>query len=454
VASPAGWGRRATLRRVLAFIGLVALVAAPVAANALGSNPNDPLFPKQWGMRLIGAPTAWATGTGQGVTIAVVDTGVDFGHPDLAGKVLPGYNYIAPGSAPQDDYGHGTHVAGIAAADTNNGIGVAGVAPGASIMPVKVLDSSGGGSIDTVAQGIDYAADHGAQVINLSLGSDLQSLSGAPAKLTAAVEYAWSKGSICVLAAGNGGLLGLFGSGYSNQHALVVTALTPQDTEASYATGVGSVMWGISAPGGANDGNPDDDIVSTYWDGTKSDPHIYGTLAGTSMAAPHVSGAAAILRGLGLSPQQTIDRLLSTAKNLGSPSTYGAGQLDVTAAVAGLGSAPVAPPTTPAPPRTTVGTSAPIVAVPAPTGPPRVTAAPSSNVPPSTGATTTTTAAPPPGPAIALSPQRPSPPSAIPPVTGAGHRGGLTPVPVAIALAGLLAVATALWLGPRRLPRA
>lgn len=431
----------------------MALVAAPVAA-ALGPNPNDPFFPKQWGMRLIGAPTAWATGTGQGVTIAVVDTGVDFGHPDLAGKLLAGYNYIAPGTAPQDDYGHGTHVAGIAAADTNNGIGVVSVAPGALIMPVKVLDSSGGGSIDTVAQGIDYAADHGAQVINLSLGSDLQSLSGAPAKLTAAVEYAWSKGSICVLAAGNAGLLGVFGSGYSNQHAIVVTALTPQDTEASYATGVGSVMWGISAPGGANDGNPDDDILSTYWDGKMSDPHVYGTLAGTSMAAPHVAGAAAILRGLGLSPQQTVDRLLSTAKNLGSPSTYGAGQLDVAAAVAGLGPAPTAPTTTPAPPRTTAGTSAPVLASPAQAGPPHVTATPSSTVPTSTATTSTTTAAPPPGPAIALSPQRPSQPSQLPTVTRVRHRGGLTPVPVAIAIAGLLAVAAALWLAPRRLPRA
>ena len=244
MVSPAGWGRRATLRRGFAFLCLIALVAVPVAAGALGSNPNDPLFPKQWGMRLVGAPTAWATGIGQGATIAVVDTGVDLGHPDLAGRLVSGANFVSPGQAPQDDCGHGTHVAGIAAADTDNGIGVVGVAPGASIMPVRVLSNQGGGScggsIDTVAQGIRYAADHGAQVINLSLGNDLQGLTGTAQTLVDAVEYAWSKGSICVLAAGNAGLLGIFGSGYSNQHAIIVTALTPQDAEASYASPVGS----------------------------------------------------------------------------------------------------------------------------------------------------------------------------------------------------------------------
>src|SRR5207247_7126716 len=118
---------------------------------------------------------AWGRGVkGAGVTIAVVDTGVDLNHPDLASHLVAGKDLVAgktdcpPG--PQDEYGHGTHVAGIAAAVTNNGIGVAGTAPDASIMPVRVLDPSGSGDIDTIIAGIKYAADHGAKVINRSLG--------------------------------------------------------------------------------------------------------------------------------------------------------------------------------------------------------------------------------------------------------------------------------------------
>src|SRR5207248_8596592 len=123
----------------------------------------------------VGADKAWATGTGKGVTIAIVDTGVDLTHPDLAAHIVPGQNFIEPGRPPQDDFGHGTHVAGIAAAVANNGIGVAGVAPGANIMPVRVLhkerqpDGSyeGTGTSADVDAGIHWAADHGAQVINL-----------------------------------------------------------------------------------------------------------------------------------------------------------------------------------------------------------------------------------------------------------------------------------------------
>src|SRR5439155_2945630 len=135
---------------------------------------NDPLFARQWGLRQIHAPAAWRRGaTGRGVTIAVVDTGVDLKHPDLKSHLVAGADLQAnpncpPG--PQDENGHGTHVAGIAAAVTNNGIGVAGTAPRARIMPVRVLDASGSGDIGTIVKGIKYAANHGAKVINLSLG--------------------------------------------------------------------------------------------------------------------------------------------------------------------------------------------------------------------------------------------------------------------------------------------
>src|SRR3954467_1839681 len=133
---------------------------------------NDPLFPKQWGLDQIHAPAAWARGDkGAGVTIAVVDTGVDLNHPDLESQLVAGKDLVADSKndcppGPQDENGHGTHVAGIAAAVTNNGIGGAGTAPDASIMPVRVLDADGSGDIDTIVAGIKYAADHGAKVIN------------------------------------------------------------------------------------------------------------------------------------------------------------------------------------------------------------------------------------------------------------------------------------------------
>ena len=147
-----------------------------------GSGPvNDPLFPREWGLRQVKAPAAWARGArGAGITIAVVDSGVDLSHPDLRSKLVAGKDLVraaaglsGPGCpGPQDENGHGTHVAGIAAAVTNNGIGVAGTAPAAKIMPVRVLDASGGGEQTAVDAGIRWAADHGARVINLSLGSD------------------------------------------------------------------------------------------------------------------------------------------------------------------------------------------------------------------------------------------------------------------------------------------
>src|SRR3954470_5317021 len=151
---------------------------APFDVSSPGSQPvNDPVFPDQWGLTQINAPAAWAHGyRGTNVKIAVVDTGVDLVHPDLRSKIVPGKDFNpaakqgCPGS--QDENGHGTHVAGIAAAVTNNGRGVAGTAPGAKVMPVRVLDADGSGYDPTVIKGIKYAADHGAKVINLSLGGD------------------------------------------------------------------------------------------------------------------------------------------------------------------------------------------------------------------------------------------------------------------------------------------
>ncbi len=326
---------RAWLRASLA--GLAATAAAGIAGPAHAT--SDPLTPQQWGLDLIGAPTAWSTGRGAGVTIAVVDSGVDLAHEDLAPNLVGGHSLVS--DSPQDDDGHGTHVSGIAAGVRNNGVGISGVAPDAKVMPVKALTPDGGSAGD-VAAGIRRAADAGAAVINLSLGADVPLVSTFSSTLPDAIRYAWSKGSICVLAAGNNSLPI---SDYGDLPAIVVTAVDRQDRRAGYATSIGGARWGLAAPGGASNGNAADDVLSTYWSAGKS--NSYGHLAGTSMAAPFVSGAAAILRGLGLSPRATVDRLLATAVDLGPAgrdNTFGSGRVDVARAVSGLG-APAPSPT-------------------------------------------------------------------------------------------------------------
>src|SRR4051794_23754163 len=217
--------------KILAAATIVAAFAAPAASNAAvpcapvptvydtggsptSSAPNDPLLAKQWGLGQIKAAGAWSRGAlGGGATIAIVDTGVDLNHPDLKDKLLPGADFVSsepctPGA--QDTNGHGTHVAGIAAASTNNGIGVAGTAPEAKILPVRVLDPDGSGTGPDIVAGIKWAADHGAQVINLSIGEgiDVGGLAGvsSPIDLDAisdGVDYAWQHGAVVVAAAGN-----------------------------------------------------------------------------------------------------------------------------------------------------------------------------------------------------------------------------------------------------------
>jgi thermitase len=310
------------MRRLLPLLSAAAvLVATP------GFAAGDPGFSNQWGVQLIGAPKAWEKGaTGTQITVAVIDSGVDLAHEDLASKVAGGTNYVSPGAPPQDDNGHGSHVAGIIAAATNNGKGVVGVAPDARIMPIKIFDSSGAGAVDA-ATAIRYAVDNGAKVVNMSFDAVLQPL-GSDDDFASAIEYAWSKNVICVVAAGNDFVLS---SGFADEPALVVAASRRDDTKPDYSSGVGGAKWGMSAPGGGSTFDAqENDIYSTYWRRGRSNEYAY--LAGTSMAAPHVSGAAAALLSLGLSPQQTVDRLLQTAKDIGAPgrdSTFGAGRLDL-----------------------------------------------------------------------------------------------------------------------------
>jgi subtilisin family serine protease len=261
-----------------------------------------------------------------------------------------------------DPQGHGTHVAGTAAGaalDCGDGPSAIGVAPHARILPIRVLDAEGSGRVSDVVSGIRAAADDPrVTVINLSLGGDLSFLDGGGDDFREAISYAWSKGKIPVLAAGNSGLLGgVFGSGYGGLDAVVVTATTNQDRKAGYASSVGSAKWGIAAPGGDGSGRPGADVLSAY-PGNKC-----AVLGGTSMAAPHVSGALAVLRSRGLGQQAAVDRILETATPIGDRSTYGAGLVNLRVAIEVLDTA--TPATNPGRGTTTSTTS-------------RVTPAPSS----------------------------------------------------------------------------
>jgi subtilisin family serine protease len=325
------------------------------------SSPNDPLYARQWGLQQIKAPGAWARGAfGAGATIAVVDTGVDLNHPDLQSQLVAGVDMVSgqactPGA--QDLNGHGTHVAGIAAAATNNGIGVAGTAPLAKIMPVRVLDAEGSGSTDDISKGIRWAADNGAHVINLSLGDDIPipliDISG----ISEAVDYAFSKGAVIVAAAGNE-MLPFCEFPSASAKAVCVAATDATGFPSSYSNFPLRLDDGVAvrAPGGDGSGScgSSSDIWSTYWSGASGDnaercaPKGYEALAGTSMATPFVSGIAALLRGAGLSNQQVMDCLKSTSSNNGAYDPInGYGIVSADAAVAGCTQLPAGGPQLP-----------------------------------------------------------------------------------------------------------
>jgi subtilisin family serine protease len=335
---------------VAAVVGSVGL-AGPAAAS------NDPFFGRQWALTQIGAPQAWETATGAGVTIGIVDTGVDVSHPDLAAKITATANCLSNpcrDGGGGDDNGHGTIVSGIAAAVTGNGRGIAGVAPDASLVVAKVLDANGSGRVDDINAGIRWVVDHGARVVNLSLGDPdflLTSLLGTP--LRPGIEYAWAHGAIPVLAAGNYhlGVLDLGSANYGQLNAVVVGATDTSGAVPSYSSPIGNAKWGLVAPGGSGAGSADDNIIST------DAGNGYVAAAGTSMAAPHVSGALALLLGQGLTPAAAVQRLMSTLET-SVCGTGCQGRLDLAAALSGLAPPPapvaaqaVAPPAPVAPER-------------------------------------------------------------------------------------------------------
>jgi subtilisin family serine protease len=348
--------RRVVVAATLACLSMFTAVTASHGAT------NDPYRSRQWALDRIQAESAWATADGTGALIAVVDTGVDLGHPDLATKIVayPDADLVEPNGTctgsrrnrmcvqdgAQDANGHGTHVAGIAAAVTNNGIGVAGTAPGARILPVRVLDANGEGTADQVGAGIRYAADKGADVINLSLGflsglDQVAKILGELDPVYAAVDYAWDKGAVIAIAAGNDSFP-LCAEPSAHPRAVCVGATDQNDLRSFYSNSDATLTSTyLVAPGGAALLFCSGDVYSTYLRSaaTTCGPESgYEALAGTSMATPFVSGAAALLASHGLSNQQIVDRLRTTSDDLGLPGRdplYGYGRLNAARAVSG-----------------------------------------------------------------------------------------------------------------------
>lgn len=322
---------RSGWRRSALAAGCVAAILWTAAAGAGAS--NDRYFAEQWNLTQIGAAQAWPTSTGKGVVIGIVDSGVDASHPDLAGKVDASADCIGgtcrEGTA-RDRDGHGTTVAGIAAANTNNGSGIAGVAPDAHLVVARVLGDNGAGVTEDINLAIQWVVDKGARIVNLSLGEpDLVILSRLGTPLRSGIEYAWSRGAIPVLAAGNYEDLDNDGgsANYGDLHALVVGSTDAKGRVPAYSTSLGNAMWGLVAPGGNGEG-PGQDVISPIPGGR------YEWVAGTSMAAPHVSGALALLLAQGLGPSQAVERLLATLDRSGGDCGVGCrGRLDLRAAV-------------------------------------------------------------------------------------------------------------------------
>jgi len=307
---------------VVARAGKAAAVAARLKADpevesvvpdAVGSivdwpvaptNPDDALYAAyQADLAVIGMPGAWAMSTGSpSVVVAVLDTGYEGTHEDLAAlPTISAYNARTGSSNVNDANGHGTHVAGTIAASTNNATGIAGIAPGVTIMPVKVMDENGQGYWSDFLEGVDWARTHGASVVNLSLGSGLSSDQIAAFQPT--FTAAWDAGVVVVAAAGNSNSSSPF---YPASFAKVisVSATTNSDTKASFSNFGPKVD--IAAPGAV--------ITSTYRDGT------YRSMSGTSMATPHVVGLAALIRSLhpGYAPAEVASALKETALDLGT----------------------------------------------------------------------------------------------------------------------------------------
>ena len=291
--------------------------------------PNDPQYNKQWNFRDINIEQAWDETKGAGVTVAVIDTGVSKVTDLKSTKFVKGYDFVNNKEDASDDNGHGTHVAGTIAQSTNNGYGVTGIAYEASIMPLKVLSGSGGGTIADIAEAIKFAADNDANVINMSLGGG-----GASSMMEEAIKYAHNQGVVIVAAAGNEG------SNSSSYPARYPDVISVSATNAAGdKTGYSNFGAGvdISAPGG--EGMNESGSIWQYT--INPDPNLpeestFAGFQGTSMAAPHVAGVAALIRSTGVdTPDEVRDILLQSARKVDEDhlNHFGSGRLDANAAV-------------------------------------------------------------------------------------------------------------------------
>ena len=285
--------------------------------------PNDPEYSQQWNLRSINIESAWDETKGSGVTVAVIDTGIS-PVPDLKStKFVKGYDFVNDRIEAFDDSGHGTHVAGTIAQSTNNNYGVAGVAYEASLMPLKVLGGSGGGTVADIAEAIRFAADNGADVINMSLGGP-----GESQLMEEAIDYAYNKGVFIVAAAGNADENSAsYPARYP--HVVGVAALDSTGAKAPYSNFGAGVD--ISAPGGSEAGK----ILQNTID-PETGEGIFVGYQGTSMAAPHVAGVAALVKAAGVKePQEVLSVLKQSARVIKEDplNHFGAGHLDAAAAV-------------------------------------------------------------------------------------------------------------------------
>ena len=307
------------------------------------TSPNDPRYAEQWNFQMVGAEAAWKRSRGTGVVVAVIDTGVsgtssgkgqacrDFGSTTFTA----GYDFVNRDTDPYDDHGHGTHVAGTIAEATNNSEGVAGLAYGATIMPLKVLSASGSGTSADIADAIRWAADKGANVINMSLGSPFPD-----AVIRSACTYASKKGVVIVAAAGNSGKQGVgYPAAYSE--CIAVSSVGPSGKLAGYSS------WGkqvaLAAPGGDIGGYSDRDESAGILQNTNLPVEFggqgdgYYAFQGTSMASPHVAAAAALVMAQGIKdPVKVRKALIESAAKVtgGDVKKYGAGILNVDNATA------------------------------------------------------------------------------------------------------------------------
>jgi thermitase len=317
--------------------------------------PNDPMLSDQWGLDIIDAPGAWDVNPGSNaVDIAIIDTGINSSHTELSDKITKSVNCTVtgcPNYQTNDPYGHGTHIAGIAAATFNNGIGISGVSPDSRLMSVKVLDDRGSGYYSWIANGIVWAADNGAEVINLSLGGRYSSYT-----LQSAVNYAWNKGVVIIAAAGNNGnSTPVYPAYYGN--VISVAATDDSDHLADFST---YGYWvDVAAPGV--------DILSTF-----NSSYVYKS--GTSMASPFVAGIAALIKSEypGWSNSQIRSKLESSSDVIsGSGYYWQHGRVNACGALNCLDANPT-PTTTPVATDTPTPTSTPV-----PTNTPTPTAEPS-----------------------------------------------------------------------------